>query len=227
MPRNSRLEEIERRLRRVSGFSSSRVVGIGQRADVPDDEGAVGILERRVDGVEALRLEGEHLALPLPAHEVLRGLEQHHVGLELAVLELLLDLLIEHVAEAAVDRHREARKLALELARQRLVVRHRPAGIDHERLFGLGLGVELVERFGVARCTEQHDRGGHQRQRAQGRWSRRGEHSFLPRRFSRDCAATKRLSQSTPADGARARRARGRRIGEMNAYSASCIGAGT
>jgi hypothetical protein len=35
------------------------------------------------------------------------------------------------------------------------------------------------------------------------------------------------LSQSTPADGARARRARGRRIGEMNAYRASCIGSGT
>ena len=105
------LEEIERRLRRCLRLQLLRVVGIGQQADIPDDEGPVGILERLVDGVEALRLEGEHLSLLLPAHEVLRGLEQHHVGFQLAVLELLLDLLIQHIAEAAFDRHRQARKL--------------------------------------------------------------------------------------------------------------------
>ena len=145
------LEEIERRFRRVFRLHVLGVVGIGERADVPDDERAVGILERLVDGVEALRLEGEHLALSLPAHEILRGLEQHHVGCELSILELLLDPLIEHVAEAAFDRHREAGKLAFEFARQRLVVRHRAAGIDRERFFVLGLGVELVDASRLGR----------------------------------------------------------------------------
>jgi hypothetical protein len=102
---------------------------------------------------------------------------------QLEILELLLDLLIQHIAEAAFDGHRQARELTLEFPRQRLVIRYRATGIDHERLFVLGLGVEFVERLGVARCREQHDRGGHRRQRTQGRWSRRGKHSFLPRRF--------------------------------------------
>src|SRR5262249_48776676 len=97
-----------------------------------------------------------HFSLSLPAHEILRGLEQHHVGGELTILELLLDLLIEHVAESALDRNCEAGKLLLELPRQRLVVRHRSARIDHHRFFVFGLGVKLVECFS-ARRTRKHE----------------------------------------------------------------------
>src|SRR5262249_14290777 len=126
-----------------------------ERADIPDDEGAVRILERGIDGLEAFRLEGEHFSLSLPAHEILRGLEQHHVGSELAVLELLLDLLIEHVAESALDRDRKAGKFLLEFRRQRFVVRHRSTGIDHQRFLVLGLGVKLVECFSARRTRKR------------------------------------------------------------------------
>src|SRR5262245_36729829 len=192
------------------------VVGIGERADVPDDERAVGILERLVDGVEALRLEGEHLALALPAHEILRSLEQHHVGGELAVLELLLDPLVEHVAEAALDRHREAGKLALEFARQRLVVGHRAAGIDRQRLFRLGLGVELVQGFRLAETARQDESGKQSRQAV--RRVTRSEHFDLAR-----WVVAWILSKSAEAGATRLRPRAERSPG----YSTSCIGVGT
>src|SRR5262249_25164680 len=128
-----------------------------------------------------------------------------------AFAELPLDFLIQHIAEAAFDRHGQARKLALEFSRQGLVVRHRTAGIDHQRLVGLGFGVELVERFGARWRAEQPD-GKTQRQRTvQGNPSDRGEHSFLPQfihAFSRKKNASQSPGPSTSASTARTRQDR-------------------
>jgi hypothetical protein len=111
------------------------------------------------------------------------------------VAELPLDFLIQHIAEAAFDRNRQARKLALEFSRQRLVVRHRTAGIDHQRLFGLGLSVKLVERLGARGRAEQSDGKTQRRRTVQGNPSDRGEHSFLPQ-FIHAFSRKKNASQS-------------------------------
>jgi hypothetical protein len=56
----------------------------------------------------------------------------------------LVDLLVEHVAEAACYRDLDAGIALLEDPRRRLPRRGRPADIEHERAFGLGGGVDVV-----------------------------------------------------------------------------------
>ena len=106
-------------------------------------ERAVRVLEARVDGVEAVRFVLQELAFRLPAHEVVQGLEDSRVDLELAVLELLVDFLVEHVGEAARDRDLDAGITLLEDFRLRLPRRGRPADIEHEGTLGFGLGIKL------------------------------------------------------------------------------------
>ena len=48
------------------------------------------------------------MALRLPAHEIVQGLEHREVDLELAGGELGIDLLVEHVGKAAGDRNFDA-----------------------------------------------------------------------------------------------------------------------
>ena len=57
------------------------------------DKGAVLVLEASGDLRPAIGLEIQQHALFLPAHEILQGLEDRHVGLELLVFQLLIDLL--------------------------------------------------------------------------------------------------------------------------------------
>ena len=106
-------------------------------------ERAVLVLEACVDGIEALRLVVHEVAFRLPAHEVLQGLEDRGVNLELVVLELLLDLFVEHVGEAPRDRHFDAGITLLEDFRLRLPRCGRPPDIKHEGAFGPSPGLEL------------------------------------------------------------------------------------
>ena len=161
------LEEIQRRLRHILGANEFGVVGVSDGVGGERHIGAVRIAQVRHDLLEAVGLEREQLAPLLPVHEVLHGLEEREVDLELAGGELLLDPLVEHVAEAARHRHLDARELLLELLDARLIGRGRPAGIEQQRLLGLRLFVELVDGLGArSGCGRQ------QRDRDAGRSSR-------------------------------------------------------
>ena len=94
-------------------------------------------------------LNGEQHALLLPVHEILHGLEEGQVDFELAGGHLLLDALVEHVAEAAGDGDGDAGELLLELLDARFVRRGRSAGIEHQRLLGLRFFVKLFEGLGA------------------------------------------------------------------------------
>ena len=139
-----RFEKIRRRVRHVGRGDVLGVVHVGHGVHHHAVERALGVLEALIDGVEARRLVGQQLPLRLPAHEILQGLEDRGIDLELAVLDLLVDLLVEHVAEAACDRDLDAGIALLEDARRRLPRRGRPADIEHERAFGFGRGVDGV-----------------------------------------------------------------------------------
>jgi hypothetical protein len=89
--------------------------------------------------------------LLLPADEVLHRLEEGHVDFELAVRHLLLDSLIQYVAEAARHQDRDARIFLHELLGAVLMRRGRTAGIE-QRLIELGLFIELIECLGARAC---------------------------------------------------------------------------
>jgi hypothetical protein len=79
----------------------------------------------------------------LPAHEILQRLEDRGVNLELVVLELLIDLFVEHVGEAPRDRHLDAGITLLEDFRFRLPGCGRSSDVEHEGALGPPLGVEF------------------------------------------------------------------------------------
>ncbi len=161
-----RLEEIERGLRHVGGAHELRVVLIRHGDHHHAVERTVLVLEARIDRIEVVGLEREQVAVALPAHEVVQGLEDRGIRDELVVLDLLIDLLVQHVAEAAGDRHLDAGIPLLEDLGQALPLRGRASDIEHEGAFGLGLGVDLVATFGPGRPrhrdsqTECERRGG-------------------------------------------------------------------
>ena len=143
------LEEIQRRLRHVLGANQVGVVGVPDGVGRECHVGAVRIAQVGHDLLEALGLEREQLAAPLPVHEVLHGLEHREIDLELAAGELLLDPLVELVAEAARHGHLDPRELLLEFLDACLIGRGRAAGIEVKRLLSLRLLVELVDGLGV------------------------------------------------------------------------------
>jgi hypothetical protein len=63
----------------------------------------------------------------------------------------LFDALVEHVAEAARHRDLDARVAFLEALGHGLEDRGRPACVQHERLLGFRLLVNLVKAFGLDR----------------------------------------------------------------------------
>ena len=95
------LEEIQRRLRHIFGADNVGIVGIGDRDGGECHVGAVRIAQIRDDLVEAVWLEREQHIPLLPGYEVLDGLEECKINLQLAGGQLLFDTLVEHVAEAA------------------------------------------------------------------------------------------------------------------------------
>ena len=151
-----RLQEIQRRLRRVLGLHRGLVVGVGQRVRGKRHVGAVRIAEVRIDLLEAVRLEQHELALPLPGDEILHGLEERHVDGELLLRHLLFDLLVQHIAEAAGHLHLDAGELLHEQLGAIFMRRGRPAGIKHHLFLGLGLLVKLIERFAARGGRYQH-----------------------------------------------------------------------
>ena len=132
-----RLEEIERRVRHVGGGDLFGVVHVGHDIHHRRPEGAVGVLERRIHLVEAGGLERQQPAFGFPAHEVGDGLQDRGIDLELSGGDLLIDLLVEHVGEAAADRNLDAGIAVLENLRARLPGRRRAADIERERAFAL------------------------------------------------------------------------------------------
>jgi hypothetical protein len=71
--------------------------------NLDSDESPPPILEAAADLVKAFGLEVKEPALFLPAHEVLQRLEHGEINLEIAFVELGVDLLIKHVAETTGD----------------------------------------------------------------------------------------------------------------------------
>src|SRR5271166_268742 len=63
----------------------------------------------------------------------------------LFVLDLPVDLLVQHVAETAGNRDLDAGIALAEEARRRLPRRSRPPDIEHEGAFGLRVGVDVVD----------------------------------------------------------------------------------
>jgi hypothetical protein len=149
-------QEIQRRFRRVLGPHQLGVVGVTNGVGAERHVGAIGVLEVRQDGVEAVRFERKQHAAPLPGDEILHGLEEGQVDFELLVGELLFDALVEHVAEAAGHRDLDAGILLLEQLDASLVRRRGAAGVERQRAFLFGLLVQRVERFGGrGGCTQQ------------------------------------------------------------------------
>ena len=205
-----RLEKIRRRVRHVGRGDVLGVVHVGHGVHHHAVERAVGVLEALVDGVEARRLVRQQLSLRLPAHEILQGLEDRGIDLELAVLDLLVDLLVQHVAEAACDRDLDAGIALLEDARRRLPWRGRPADIEHERAFGFGGGVDRVGGLRV---------GGEGRRRHKAEQGKRRGDTASVRECGHDCPPQYFCCDDHPR--ALNRRQEGTVGGNSEAYSAT------
>ena len=160
-----RFQEIRRRVRDVGGCDLLGVVHVGHHVHHGGPEGAVGVLECRIHLVETVGLECQQPAFGFPAPEVAGGLEYHRIDLELAGGKLRVDLLVEHVGEAAADRDLDAGKALLEHLGAGFPRRGRAADIERECAFALGFGIKIVERLSASgRCRgeagEQRKAGG-------------------------------------------------------------------
>src|SRR6185437_12007777 len=96
----ARVEEIESRFWHIGILQLLGVVAVEDRDRIHRDPGAVLVLHRRKDLLEALGLVMLQRAGLVPAAIVLDCLELDVVGGDLLVLELLIDLEIKNVAEA-------------------------------------------------------------------------------------------------------------------------------
>src|ERR1700726_4191168 len=93
------------------------------------------------------------MALSLPAHDLMLRLEMCQIDLELAGAELLVDFLVQDVAEPTGNRNLDAGIALLESTRACLPRGAWTAHVKRERAFRLGLLVKFVE--GLRAC--RHD----------------------------------------------------------------------
>jgi hypothetical protein len=161
----ARLEKIERGGRHLGRGDELAVVGIDDGVDTHRGEGAVLVLVGGVDRIEALGLERKQRARPLPFAEILDGLEYREVGLHPPVRELLLDPAVEAVAQATGEGDGDAGEARFELADPTVVGPGRSGAVEHQCLFELGLGVELVEALGARLRRASGERGKEQHAR--------------------------------------------------------------
>jgi hypothetical protein len=94
----------------------------------------------------------------VPAVIIRDRLELDVIGGDLLVLELLIDLEIEDVAEAAFGRDLDAGEALLERIGAGLGRRWTRAGINRQRAFGFCLFIKLIERLGPRRQRREDDR---------------------------------------------------------------------
>ena len=172
------LKKIERGFRHLGRRQELGVVGVDDGVDADRGEGAVLVLVGRIDRVRALGLEQEQRARLLPLAEVLDGLKDREIRLHAFGRELLLDLLIEAVAQAAGERDGDAGKALLEVLDPAVMGAGRAGAVEHQRLLELGLLVQRVHALGMReRCAtdgqrdERHQHPPRLRQGAHGRSS--------------------------------------------------------
>ena len=80
------------------------------------------------------------------------------IGLHSLGRELLLDLLIEPVAQAAGERDGDAGKALLEILDPAVMRAGRTGAVEHQGLFELGLLVQRVDAFGTRERLQQDER---------------------------------------------------------------------
>src|SRR5262249_54399599 len=115
-------------------------------------EGAVFVAISGIDLLGALGLEQDKRAARLPLGEILDGLKDREIGLHLAGGKLLLDLLVEPVAQPAGEGDLDAGKFLLELADPAIVRAGWTGAVEGEHLLELCLCVELVDALRGGRC---------------------------------------------------------------------------
>ena len=139
LPRNSGFEKIERRLRHVGRLHLLGIIAVEHWNRGHGDPGSVLVFHCRENLIEAVGLEVQQRARLIPPGEILHRLELQEIRSDLVVLELLVDLGVQHIAEVAFGGDGDAREALLESVRRRFS-RSRPAtGIEHQRLFELRL----------------------------------------------------------------------------------------
>ena len=95
-------EKIERRFRHFGRRNKLAVVGVGQQHHAGRGEGAVLVAKPRIDAVVTFRLERQQHTGFFPGDEILRGLENCHVDLELLRGHLRVDPAVKHVEKPPV-----------------------------------------------------------------------------------------------------------------------------
>ena len=162
-PSKPRFEKIERGLRHLGGGHERGVVGIDDGVDADRGERAVLVLVGRIDRLGALGLEQHERARLLPLAEVLDGLEDRRGRFPFSCCELLVDLLVEAVAQAAGEGDGDAGKALLKVLDPAVMRPARPRAVEHQRFLELRLLVQRVDAFGMRerrataeRRDEQH-----------------------------------------------------------------------